>query len=139
MTPRRTIAAGVAPVTSSPSTRTRPDGGRITPHTAFSSELLPAPFGPINATRSPRAERSDTPSTATACAVPDDQLLDLEQARSQRRRPEIRLDDALVLAHLGRRPVRDHPAAVEHDHAVGDRPDELHVVLDEHLRQPARP
>jgi len=36
------------------------------PATAESSEVFPAPFGPMSATRSPASTVSDTPSTATA-------------------------------------------------------------------------
>ena len=44
---------------------------------------------------------------------------------------EVGADHLRVGAHLGRRPVGDQPAEVEHGHPVGDAHDQAHVVLDE--------
>jgi hypothetical protein len=53
-----------------------------------------------------------------------------------RRRPEIRLDHALVPLDLLRGSLRDLLAVVEHRHAVGDAHDDAHVMLDEQHGEP---
>src|SRR5713226_7260007 len=49
---------------SRPSNATRPDVGGTAPEIALNKVVLPAPFGPMMARRSPRLTRSETSSTA---------------------------------------------------------------------------
>ena len=51
------IRFGGSPVMSSPSNRMRPEVGRSTPVRQLKKVLLPAPFGPMTARISPRANR----------------------------------------------------------------------------------
>ena len=100
---------------------------------------MPAPFGPISATRSPVVERERDAVHRDGRPVLDDQPVDLEEgalttrAPSRGRRSITRSSSRTSVG----RPVGDQAPAVEHEHAVGDRADELHVVLDEQDRQPA--
>ena len=61
--PSRTIREGASSVTSRPSSSTRPSPTGSSPKIAFSSVDLPAPFGPMIVTSSPRSRRSDTSCT----------------------------------------------------------------------------
>ena len=56
--------ATVRPAASTPSTSTRPDVGRSSPFRCRTSVVLPLPFCPTSATRSPGPIRRSTPSSA---------------------------------------------------------------------------
>src|SRR5262245_8526816 len=60
----RMRSCGGNAVTSSPKKRTRPAVGGKSPVTALKSVVLPAPFAPISARRSPAATESETSSIA---------------------------------------------------------------------------
>ena len=62
-TPSRTMREGISCVTSPPSRRTSPSLTGSSPKIAFSSVDLPAPFGPMIVTSSPRSRRSETSCT----------------------------------------------------------------------------
>ena len=61
--PSLTIREGDSCVTSRPSSDTRPPPTGRRPKIAFSSVDLPAPFGPMIVTSSPRSRRSPTSCT----------------------------------------------------------------------------
>ena len=54
--PLREMRSGGSPVMSSPLNRMRPEVGRSTPVRQLKNVLLPAPFGPMMARISPRAD-----------------------------------------------------------------------------------
>jgi len=56
---------GASPVMSSPSKTTRPSVGSYAPVMTLNSVVLPAPFGPMSPTDSPRSIEKVTSSTAT--------------------------------------------------------------------------
>ena len=60
------MAAGVDPVTSMPSRKTRPPDGGASPMTALSRLVLPAPLAPTRATVSPGATARSMPNRAWA-------------------------------------------------------------------------
>src|SRR6266540_3497039 len=64
MTPTRGLSAAPSRSGSRPSTRTSPASGRRNPSQISIVVVLPAPFGPSNATISPRATVSDKPVTS---------------------------------------------------------------------------
>src|SRR5262245_36255755 len=120
------------------------------PQTQFSTEVLPAPFGPISANSSPGCAANDTPSRtcsppkasetpsirnagrlsipAAAPAV----LLDVAiAAAALAAAPEIELADILVTAQPLRRAVEDDAAVLDHVAVVGDLERDLSVLLDE--------
>ena len=93
------------PVTSSPSKRTVPRRARHEAVDAFSIVDLPAPFGPITATISSRVRAERDAVQHERVVVAGLEPVDLEQAHATLvARPEVRVDDALVAAHLVRRP-----------------------------------
>ena len=53
--PRCQMRCGGSPVTSTPSIRRRPPDGAVCPPMRLNSVVLPAPFGPMMARRSPEA------------------------------------------------------------------------------------
>src|SRR5215510_2327387 len=120
------------------------------PQTQFSTEVLPAPFGPISANSSPGCAANDTPSRtcsppkasetasirnvgpspipAAAPAV----LLDVAVAAAAlAAAAEIELADVLVTAQPLGRAVEDDAAVLDHVAVVGDLERDLGVLLDE--------
>ena len=67
-TPARSMISGGRPVTSRPSTVTRPSLGTWSPAIARSRVDLPAPLAPISATSSPARIVNDT--SRSACTEP---------------------------------------------------------------------
>ena len=65
-TPLAAMAAGVEPVTSTPSRKMRPPDGGASPMTALSRLVLPAPLAPTRATVSPGATARSMPNSAWA-------------------------------------------------------------------------
>src|SRR5947199_2417279 len=105
----------------------------MTPATASTRLLLPAPLGPSSAVISPRGTVSvaplttwrppratDTASSTSASSISEDLL-----------GAEVGTPDMLVCEHVGCRPQRDHPPEIEHGGGRTDRGDELHVMVDE--------
>src|SRR5215475_2869256 len=124
------------------------------PQTQFSTEVLPAPFGPISANSSPGCAANDTPSRtcsppkasetasirnvgrlsipAAAPAV----LLDVAiAAAALAAAAEIELADILVTAQPLGRAVEDDAAVLDHVAVVGDVEGDLGVLLHEQDRR----
>src|SRR5688572_16777220 len=98
---------------------------RIVPVIAARSVDLPAPLGPRSATVSPAAtSRSTCCSTA---AAPYRALTDLSLSMLA----EIGVHHRRVGADALRRAFGDLGAEIEHHHAVRERQQEVHVVLDQ--------
>ena len=121
-----------------------PAHGRRSPITDLTSVDLPAPFGPTIVTISPGA-------TVDVDAVEDRDVGEVARRRRPRREDslasaitcfstpgsaEVRLDHALVAAHVVGRPAATHPPLRHHDHVVGVAHHDVHVVLDEQDRTP---
>src|SRR5450759_126399 len=101
------------PVTSLPSSSTRPPISRATPRIAFSSVLFPAPFGPTTATTCPCFTSMATSWTMAASPYP------AESPRTESADPRsdaitaASADDISVL-HLLAGAQLAHPAFVQH-------------------------
>src|SRR5581483_10901696 len=121
------------PVTSRPSSSTRPPAGASAPATAFNVVVFPAPFAPIRHTSSPRATSRSMPFTA---AMPP--YATLKPRTSSMGAPEVGLDDGRIALHLRGRAFGDPATVIEHGDAVAQAHDELYVVLDEEQRHAAR-
>jgi len=67
--PSALISRGARPVMSRPSSRTAPRLGRRMPATTLRSVDLPAPFGPMMPTISPRSTERSTPLRISSAAV----------------------------------------------------------------------
>ena len=65
-TPSRATSNGRIPVIKRPSKRTSPSDGGVTPEIMLNKVVLPAPFGPISPTNSPRRTSAETWSTAVS-------------------------------------------------------------------------
>src|SRR5260370_551777 len=130
--PRRAMCSGARLEMSWPSKTTLPVL-RTVPDMARRVVVLPAPLAPRSATMPPASTLSDTPCSAlmgpyaattpfsSSCAI----LL----------RPQVGLDDARVGLHFARGAFGDHAAEVEHDDAIADSHDQVHVVLDNQQSQ----
>ena len=122
-----------------PLTRTSPRVGRTAPMIACSVDDLPAPFGPIRPTISPRSTSRERPRTARDRTVAYLEVLDGQQRDAQLARPR-----------RGRRSRRDRPrrrrgwrgsppgvpsasdaSLVEHVDPIADPHDQRHVVVDQ--------
>src|SRR5689334_12879981 len=121
------------------------------PQMQFSTEVLPAPLGPMSARSSPLFARSETLRStdrppkesetlsrsrsaipASAAAV----LLDITVATPLRRSgAEIELADVLVRTQLLRRAVQHHAAVLHHIPVVRDFERHLRVLLDDEQRE----
>ena len=64
--PSAAISREARPSMRPPSQRIWPERSGCSPHTALSSEVLPAPFGPTMAVMDPRSTRTVAPFTARA-------------------------------------------------------------------------
>src|SRR5512133_3392388 len=127
-TPSRATRSGPLRATFRPATTISPE--RLTvPETARSIVVFPAPFGPRTVTISPSSTVSETPCSASIAPYP------APTSSSSRSgivlRAEVGLDHRRVLAYLPRRAAGDQAAEVEDMDGLGDRHDEVHVVLDE--------
>src|SRR5256714_2506405 len=135
-TPRRATSSGRRPTTDVPSTRTSPDVGRTAPMIAFSVDDLPAPFGPINPTISPRSTVNQSPRTAvtapcrtSSCSTASAGSLTV--GLLHRALAEVCRGDVEVRADLRGCSLRQRAALVEHVDPVADAHDQGHVVIDE--------
>ena len=72
------MAAGVEPVTSTPSRKMRPPEGGASPMTALSRLVLPAPLAPTRATVSPWRHRQVDAEQGLGRAVVHGEVLDAE-------------------------------------------------------------
>ena len=132
--------SGLRPASVSPRRRTVPARVGTTPMIACSVVDLPAPFGPIRPTISPRpterrdaANRSDgavthrQPVRARAAAQPATSPVLL----AHRALTQVRGGDVEIAADLGGRPLGERAALVEHLDPVADLHHERHVVVDQ--------
>ena len=132
--PRPTISCAGSRVMSSPSNTTCPELAGVRPEIERSVVDLPAPLEPIRVTTSPSLDVERDPLQRLDRAVMGVDLLDLQQCH-QCLLPEVRLDHARVGPDLGRWPLRDLLAVVEHRDPLGDAHHDLHVVLDQQDRE----
>src|SRR5919204_5372721 len=128
--PRFRTSVGARLAMSWPANRIVPARGGTMPNTVRRSVDLPAPLLPMMDTISPARTPSDTPRSTSASAYP------ATTSRSSSSGPaasaaKVRLDDARVAADRLRRSFGDLLAVVEHDDALGDVHDDVHVVLDQ--------
>src|SRR3954468_6281711 len=130
--PSAAIWCGFACVRSRPPNRIVPRCGRYSPLMQLSTDVFPAPFGPINASSSPACassetsrstcrppNESDTPERASSAIPPPAAavLLDVPVAAAGAAAAQIKLLHVAVRAQPLRRAVQ-HDAAVLHDVAV---------------------
>src|SRR5688572_2855979 len=115
---------------SAPPKRMLPLRLAIVPVSAASSVDLPAPFGPSSATVSPAPIPRFTPCSTVAAPY---------EARTSdsRSMAEVCVQHRRVRAHLVGRAFGDLGAEIEHHHAVRERQQKMHVVLDEEYRDAA--
>src|SRR5437763_987309 len=138
--PQRARRWGGSRVISTPSNRMVPAVGASAPEIALNRVVLPAPFGPMMARRSPDLTESVTPSTARNASNATRIELD---GLAQRRIVELGLEDRVdqgravvgLAAELLDRAGDPHHARV-HREAVerGDLAVLLGMLLDEFLR-----
>src|ERR1700743_2933214 len=93
------------------------------------TQLLAPPLAPRTPIISPSPTETSTPSSARKGPY-----LMTSASVSSMRRPQILLDDALVLEDLGRRPVGDLLTGDQHHDAIGQFTDHPHRVLDDEDR-----
>ena len=101
---------------------------------AWSVDDLPAPFGPIRPTISPRLHLEREAAHGAHGAVANLERLDDERGHSSVPHgalAEIRRGDVDVRADLGRRALGERRALVEHVDPVADVHDQRHVVVDQ--------
>src|SRR5688572_4619340 len=101
------------------------------PETARSVVVFPAPFAPRIATTSPSSIASETPWSALIAPY----RASTSCSSSSGIVSEVRLDHRGVGPHLRRWALRDLAPEVEHVDSIGDRHDQVHVVLDEQDRE----
>ena len=137
--PARATSSGW-PRSGAPRSRISPPASGTTPMIAWSVVDLPAPFGPISPTISPRpscrlevahgrdGRRSGPrPRAARAPAAP----LSHRPPRPRGAGAEVGGRDVEVAPDLGGRALRERAAAVEHVDAVADLHDQRDVVVDQ--------
>src|ERR1700752_625476 len=92
--------------------------------------VLPAPLAPSSTTTSASSTYRSTPRSTWigpyAASRPRTSSIRVTGSRSRRGAPEIRLDDSLIVLHLGGRALGDLATEVEHDDPVGDPHHQLH-------------
>ena len=103
--------------------------GLSSPASILSVVVLPAPFAPISATISPSGTSKQISHNAWTLPVGDLQVP--RRSASGDLFAEICLDHAAVAHDVLRRRVGDLDAVVEHQHAVGDFHDRLHLMFDQ--------
>src|SRR5919201_3830333 len=137
-TPALTILSGRAPVRSRPPTSTRPAVGRTRPEIVPSKVDFPAPLAPISATSSPSLTRRSTPKSTGPAPNPAVRPRTSSSGASAAFSlsagiplSQVSLDDPLVLEALGRIPLRENLAEVQHQRCAADTDDDPHHVLDE--------
>src|SRR4051812_10108806 len=119
----------------------RPDRGLTSPLMVRSRVVLPAPLAPRTAVMVPSSTLIETPSSArTAPYVvttsSTESIVTCHSRAALDLLAEVGLEHLRVVADLVRCARRDQPAEVEHDDAVADLHDQVHVVLDEQDRHP---
>src|SRR5271157_3421522 len=110
--PSLTTFMASMPVTSFPSKVTSPDFGFTRPESDHRSVVFPAPLGPITARVSPCSMEKDMSLRTMRLPYPE---VSPRTLRSTFRllRPQVGLDDPLVLADGFRGAARDEPSEIE--------------------------
>ena len=129
---------------SSPANRTLPDRTFVSPRIVFIVVDLPLALPPSRETISPSPTVRRVAAQRVERAVVDVDVVEFEQVGHDSASPaepaaaaQVGLDHGGIAADRLRRPLRDDPAAVHHDDAVGDRHHEVELVLDQQDRLPA--
>src|SRR6185503_2887254 len=137
--PRRTIASGGSPSMRSPLKRMAPPlraRSGMRPRMARMTVVLPAPFGPMRLTISPRATLRLTPRSTCSGPYPAS-TSSSSSIGSAMRVSEIGLHHRGIPHDVGRPPLGDLLTVVQDHHAVGQAEDREHDVLGHHQRAPA--
>src|SRR5450755_1139885 len=92
-------------------------------------DVLPAPFGPSRATRSPVSIDKSTPRTASTAPYETSRPRTSIIGDSQ-----VRVHDATVLPHLGGAALGDDATELEDNQAVAQPVDEVNLVIDDQDR-----
>src|SRR6476660_5462487 len=146
--PARARASAERLARSVPSKPMLPSVCRCSPMTERSRVVLPAPLRPTRVTTSPgatsmltsvstraspyQAESADTSSMrGDDCPSKEFVRAVVTLALSLMGCSDVCRDDPLVGAHLVVRSLREHLPRLEHGDAVGERSDDVHVVVDE--------
>src|ERR1700689_3293870 len=124
--PRRVRSCGGSSAKGAPSNVMRPENGRTRPAIARTSELLPAPLGPIRPTISLGSTLRSISSRAR-----NGPYLTTSFSTSSMGRAEIMLDDPPILQDVDGRPIDDLLAGDQHDDPVGQLADHLHGMFDD--------
>ena len=131
-TPARAKRNGGAPPRSSPSTRTVPRSGAISPLATRATVVLPTPLAPRSATASPGPIVSDTPKRAWKLPYPATTSRSSSTGLVMPRRhiaAQVGLAHGGALEELGRGALGDQAPEVEHVRPLGEAGDQLDVVL----------
>src|SRR5690606_11732228 len=127
--PSLATCSGRMPRMSRPSNLMRPPA-RTAPLMARSVVVLPAPFAPRMPTAPPGGTVSETASST--CTGPYQAVTSSSSSSVIGRvLPDVRLDDARIRLRLGCGALHELAPVIEHDHPLGERGDESHVVLDD--------
>src|SRR6266550_7928834 len=132
--PSRNRRSGRRPPISLPRNKMRPRRGRMSPEIVRSRVDLPAPFGPIRQTKSPASTSRSTPRRMSP---PDPYPATSRSHWTSTSVSEVGIEDGGIGAYLRRRPARDHPTSVQHNHRLAQLHDKAHVVLDDQKRHAA--
>src|SRR5690349_20765731 len=141
--PARARLSGDALPRSEPPHETVPSTCRCRPSTDRSSVVLPAPLRPTRITTSPGSTlrstslstfaspyQAESPATCRTCWEPWATWSDLLFSGLS----EVGGDDLLVVADLVVGALGEDLTGLQHGHGVGQRADDVHVVVDEHDR-----
>src|SRR5216683_1412599 len=130
--PRRATRWAERPWTATPSTRTEPRRGVMAPAIAIRVEVLPAPLRPSSATASPCPTRREAFRTTVLPPYATHRSSTISRSAVLVGSTKVDLLYAMVGANLGRRPVGNDDAVVQHRDALRDCEDHVEVMLDEH-------
>src|SRR5690348_11698832 len=125
--PSRALRCGGAAVMSLPASATRPVISRCSPMAQRSRVDFPAPLRPTRVTTSPSPTRRDTSSRAVASPYRA-----LTPLISSNVGPQVRLDDPWIGPDPVVGALHEHFTALQDRDGVGERADDVHVVLDHH-------
>src|SRR6516225_8404818 len=116
-----------------PSTRICPSRNGCSPITLLSVVVLPAPLRPTSATSPPAGTVKERPRNICAPSI----ATRTPSSRSVSSMTEHRSPHVGIGEHGGRPAVGDDQALIEHQHALAVAEHHVHVVFDEHRRDPA--
>src|SRR4051794_39927785 len=128
--PNAARRSGGSRVSCLPAKFTVPDQGCNAPESSRSSVVLPVPLGPRTVTISPSSTRRDTscntsrrPYPVRICSTVNNEV-----------RPQVGLDDHVVLQHVVGSAGPDDPAEVQDGDLRAQPGDQSEIVLDDHHR-----